>query len=138
MTATTQHHRPGAITLIMVLAWISGALNVLGGIFVIIDRDDRHLIVQSGATSDELLYAGIASIIVGIVVMMLAGALGRGSRGARLVFGIFAVLNLAAGLISAFSYDGEQRTTGIVAAVIWAFVLYLLYGSERDRDYFLS
>jgi hypothetical protein len=73
-----------------------------------------------------------------VIVILLASALGRGSRGARIVFGIFAVLNLAGGLVAAFSYVGEQRTTGIVSAVIWAFVLYLLYGSERDREFFLS
>jgi hypothetical protein len=135
---TAQHIRPGGITLIVVLAWISGLLNVLGGIFIIIDRHDHRLINESGASADELIWAGIFTIIVGVIVIGLASALGRGSRGARLVFGIFAVLNLAGGLVAAFSYVGEQRTTGIVAAVIWAFVLYLLYGSERDREYFLS
>jgi hypothetical protein len=122
----------------MVLGVISGALNVLGGIFVIIDRDEHRIISESGATPDELLVAGIAAIVVGAIVILLALGLGRGSRAARLVFGIFAVLNLAAGLVNAFSYVGEQRTAGVVAAVIWAVILYLLYGSERDREYFLS
>ncbi|HEY8216193.1 MAG TPA: hypothetical protein VIH82_03605 [Acidimicrobiia bacterium] len=136
--ATSPQHRPGGITLIVVLAVISGVLNILGGIFVIIDRHDHRLINESGAHPDELLWAAILTIVVGIIVIMLASALGRGSRGARLVFGIFAVLNLAGGLVAAFSYVGEQRTTGIISAVIWAFVLYLLYGSERDREFFLA
>ena len=138
MAASTQQHRPGGVTLIVVLAVISGILNILSGIFVIIDRHDHRLLSESGASADELIWAGIFTIIVGIIVILIAGALGRGSRGARLVFGIFAVLNLAGGLVAAFSYVGEQRTTGIISAVIWAFVLYLLYGSDRDREFFLS
>lgn len=122
----------------MVLAVLSGALNILGGVFVLIDRHEHRLVNESGATPAELLWAAIGAILVGVVVIMLAFALGRGSRGARLVFGIFAVLNLANGLVHAFSYVGEQRTTGIVSAVIWAFIIYLLYGTERDREYFLS
>jgi hypothetical protein len=136
--AQTTEQRPGGITLIVVLAVISGILNILSGIFVIIDRHDHRLISESGATADELIWAGIFTIIIGVIVILIAGALGRGSRGARLVFGIFAVLNLAGGIVAEFSYVGEQRTTGIISAVIWAFVLYLLYGSERDREFFLS
>jgi hypothetical protein len=58
MTSTTEH-RPGGITLIVVLAWISGLLNILGGIFIIIDRHDSRLINESGASADELIWAGI-------------------------------------------------------------------------------
>ena len=34
------HQRPGTITLVVVLAWIAGILNIAAGIFVIIDRHD--------------------------------------------------------------------------------------------------
>jgi hypothetical protein len=129
MTAPKQHARPGTVTLVVVLAYIAGILNVAAGIFVIID---------SGHTPDELLWAGIFAILFGAIYIMIAGALGRGSRGARLVFGIVAVLNLAAGIYAAISYSGEQRSSGIVSAIFSIIVLWLLYGTEKDREFFAN
>jgi len=135
MTAPTTQ-RPGTITLVMVLAYIAGILNVAAGIFVIIDRHSGRLRLDSGHTPDELLWAGIFAILFGVIYILLAGALGRGSRGARLVFGIVAVLNLASGIYAAISYSGEQRSSGIVSAIFSIIVLWLLYGTEKDREFF--
>ena len=52
--------------------------------------------------------------------------------------GIIAVLNLAAGLYASVAYAGEQRATGLTAAVFSAIVLWLLYGTEKDREFFAS
>ena len=71
--------RPGTVTLIVVLAWIGGILNILGGIFVIIDRHDVRLRVDSAHTPNELLAWGIAAIIIGAIYCLLASALSRGS-----------------------------------------------------------
>ena len=93
---------------------------------------------NSASTPNELLWAGIFAIIIGSIYCLLAGALGRGSRGARLVFGILAVLNLAGGLYATVAYNGEQRAAGVVATVFSAIVLWLLYGTESDREFFAS
>src|SRR5262245_60482126 len=133
-----QHQRPGTVTLVMVLAEIAGILNIVAGVFVIIDRHNRSLRFNSASTPDELLWAGIFAIIIGTIYCLLAGALGRGSRGARLVFGIIAVLNLAGGIYAAVAYNGEQRAAGVVSAVFSVIVLWLLYGTESDREFFAS
>jgi hypothetical protein len=133
-----QHQRPGTVTLIMVLAIIAGILQIAGGIFVIIDRDDSRIRLDSASTPDELLWAGILAIIIGTIYILIAGALGRGSRGARLVFGILAVLKLAGGLYAMIAYSGEQRASGVVSAVFSVIVLWLLYGTEKDREFFAS
>jgi hypothetical protein len=133
-----QHQRPGTVTLIMVLAIIAGILQIAGGIFVIIDRDDSRIRLDSASTPDELLWAGILAILIGSIYILIAGALGRGSRGARLVFGILAVLNLAGGLYAMIAYSGEQRASGVVSAVFSVIVLWLLYGTEKDREFFAS
>ncbi len=138
MPTATEQARPGGVTVIMVLGILSGLLNIASGIFVIVDRHTRQLQNSSGSTGDELLAAGIVTILIGVVVILVAYELGRGSRVARLLLGIFAIINLAAGFYAAVAYTGEQRSTGLVAGVIWAVVLYLLYGSDRDRDYFLG
>ena len=135
---TTQRttERPGTVTLIVVLAWIGGILNILGGIFVIIDRHDERLRAGSAHTPNELLAWGIAAIIIGAVYCLLASALSRGSRTARLVFGIVAVLNVAGGVYAAIAYSGEQRASGATSMIFSIVVLWLLYGTEKDREFF--
>jgi hypothetical protein len=137
-TAQRTHERPGTITLIVVLAWIAGILNIAAGIFVIIDRHDRRLRVDSANTPDELLAAGIAAIIIGAIYCLLASSLGRGSRTARLIFGIVAVLNLAGGAYAAIAYSGEQRASGVGSLIFSLIVLWLLYGTEKDREFFAA
>jgi drug/metabolite transporter (DMT)-like permease len=132
------HERPGTVTIIVVLAWIAGILNIVAGIFVIIDRHDRRIRVDSAHTPDELLAWGIAAIIVGAIYCVLASYLSRGSRTARLIFGIVAVLNLAGGAYAAIAYSGEQRGSGVGAMVLSIIVLWLLYGTEKDREYFAT
>ena len=135
-TAQRTSERPGTVTLIVVLAWIGGILNILGGIFVIIDRHDVRLRIDSAHTPNELLAWGIAAIIIGAIYCLLASALSRGSRTARLVFGIVAVLNLAGGVYAAIAYSGEQRASGATSMIFSIIVLWLLYGTEKDREYF--
>ena len=129
--------RPGGITLIVVLAVINAIATIAGGIFVLLDHDNHHLLRESGLTENHFTAAGVAWIILGAIYLILALALGRGSRVARLLFGIWAVLNLAGGLWALVALDGEQQAAGAFSAVIAFIVLYLLYGSDRDREYFL-
>ena len=134
----TVQERPGGITLIMVLAVINSVFLILGGIFVLLDHDDHRLLRESGLTVNALQGAGVALIVVGVIGLIVALALGRGSRIARLLFGIWAVFEFAGGLYSAFAFTGEQQASGVLSAAIGFIVLYLLYGSERDREYFLQ
>jgi hypothetical protein len=134
---STVQQRPGGITLIVVLAVINALLSIAGGIFILLDNDDTRLLRHSGLTTNALSGAGVGIIIIGVIGLIVALALGRGSRIARLLFGIWAALNFVGGLYSAIALDGEQRAAGAFSAAIGFIVLYLLYGSEKDREYFL-
>ena len=48
------------------------------------------------------------------------------------------VLNLAAGAYAAIAYSGEQRASGVFSLVFSIIVLWLLYGTEKDRDFFAA
>jgi hypothetical protein len=135
--SSTQGTRPGGITLIVVLAVINALASIGGGIFVILDRDDIRLLRESGMTQNQLVAAGVAAIVLGVIGLWVALALGRGSSFARLLFGIWAVLQFAGGVYAAVALHGEQRAQGAISASIGLVVIYLLYGSERDREYFL-
>ena len=134
MTAPVR--RPIGVTFIGVIGVLMGMLHILGGVLVIIDRDDARLVHDSGMTQDQLLAAGIGIAIVGLAVLLLAMALLGGSPVARFVFAFFVVLQVAGGLYALVAYNGEQQATGAVSFVLGLFVLFLLYGSEADREFF--
>jgi hypothetical protein len=129
--------RPGGITLIVVLAVINAIVGIVAGIWVLLDHDDTRLLRDSGLTKNGLTGAGIVAIVLGVIGLFIALALGRGSRVARFLFGIWAVLELAAGLHALIAYHGEQQVAGAWSTAIGIVVLYLLYGSEKDREFFL-
>lgn len=131
-------HRPGGITLIVVLAVISAIAGIIGGIWVILDHDNARLLHDSGLTKNGLIGAGVVAIVLGAIGLFIAMALARGSRIARLLFGIWAVLEFTAGLYALVAYSGEQQLSGAWSTAIGLIVLYLLYGSEKDREFFLN
>lgn len=131
-------HRPGGITLIVVLAVINALGSIVGGIWVLLDHNNHQLLHDSGLTNHGLAGSGIALIVIGTIGLFIALALGRGSRFARLLFGIWAVIEFAAGLYALVAYTGEEQAAGAWSTAIGLVVLYLLYGSEKDRAFFLD
>lgn len=130
-----QMQRPWTITLVEVLAVISGLFGVAAGIFTIADRDNLDLIAKTQLTPDQLLWLGIILIAVGAIKILLASALGRGNEVVRIVFVVVASLNLAGGLYGAFALYGEQAATASVAAVLAGVTLWLLL-NQKASDYF--
>ena len=131
MTTETSK-RPGSVTFVVVLAYIVSIFTVLNGILVMIDADTPGLQIVSGATEDELIWVGIATVVLGVIGILLTGALGRGSRVVRILFTVWIAFQIAAGLSSMISHNGEQRASGVVPVVFGVILLFLLFGSKAD------
>jgi len=82
--------RPLGVTLVAVIAWISGALNIIGGIIQMFPGGDNFA-------------AGVWALIIGIVTIVVSLGLFRGSNGARIVVTIVFVLNLLGAFFLLFS-----------------------------------
>ncbi len=132
---TGGRERPGGITFVLVLSYIVSISIIVNGIFVILDADTLSLQVRSGSTKDELMWAGIGMIVLGVIGVLLTGALGRGSRVVRILFTIWIALQIAGGLSAMLSYNGEERAVGVLPFVLGIIVLYLLF-NEKAHDYF--
>jgi hypothetical protein len=72
-------HRPGGITLIVVLAVINALGSIVGGIWVLLDRNNHQLLQDSGLTQHGLAGSGIAAIVIGTIGLFIAMALARGT-----------------------------------------------------------
>ncbi|MFF2372170.1 hypothetical protein [Agromyces sp. NPDC058110] len=74
--------RPGGVTLVAVLAWISGALQIITGVIQILPGGQNF-------------GAGVWGIILGIVTIIVSLGLFRGSNAARIIVTIIFVINIA-------------------------------------------
>ena len=87
--------RPGTITLIVVLMWINAIIEIIGGVILILASRSNDVITGAregdagGAVPMEdlnastLLWAGIFSILFGLITILLANGLKNGSNGVR-------------------------------------------------------
>jgi hypothetical protein len=134
-TETEGRVRPGGVTFVVVLAYIVSIFTVIDGFFVAIGADELANQLKAGASKDELLWAGIVMMAVGVIGVLLTGALSRGSRVVRILFTIWIAFQIAGGLSAMVSYRGEERLVGVVPFVFGIVVLFLLF-NEKAHDFF--
>lgn len=127
--------RPWEVTLLVVVGYLGGFFNILTGIFVMLDRNDTVLQESSRHTEGQLVTLGLLVGLLGLFQIILANLLGKGSQMVRVLYAVVAALNLAGGIWATIALHGEQRVSGIVASVLAAFVLWLLFNSKSE-DFF--
>lgn len=125
--------RPWEVTLLVILGYIGGAFNIATGIFVMVGFDDDELLAVSVHSEGELIAIGLLAVLLGLVQIVLANMLGKGSNAVRVLYAVVASLNLAIGLWATIALHGEQRATGIGAAVLALFVLWLLFNRKSEE-----
>jgi hypothetical protein len=133
--STGTRERPGGVTFVVVLAYIVSIFTVIDGFFVTIGADELTNQVRAGASKNELMWAGIVMMAVGVIGVLLTGALSRGSRVVRILFAIWIAFQIAGGLSAMISYQGEERLTGVVPFVLGIVVLVLLF-NEKASEFF--
>ncbi|WP_395245048.1 hypothetical protein ACGGZK_04430 [Agromyces sp. MMS24-K17] len=77
--------RPGGVTLVAVIAWISGALQIIGGFFQLFPGGDNF-------------GAGVWAIIIGIITIVVSLGLFRGSNTSRIIVTIVFAINLVSSI----------------------------------------
>ena len=116
--------RPGGVTLVAVLAWISGAVNIIAGILLLI----------AAIMAPDALWFGIVQLALGIITIIVSIGLLRGSNGARLVVTVVFVLDLISALFVIF-FQQAQIWSGIVSGVVVVIGLVLLW-TRRANEFF--
>ena len=118
--------RPGGVTLVAVLTWISGLLDVIGGTILLFQTSVAATVEQFGGAS-QLIASAILAILIGVVVIVVGVGLLRGSNGARIVVTVFQVLSIMSSIFLAIAYPagaiGEYfgvALSVIVLALLWS------------------
>ncbi|GAA2028504.1 hypothetical protein GCM10009819_10170 [Agromyces tropicus] len=113
--------RPAGVTIVAILAWLSGLLQIVGGILTL---------TGGGATA-----TGWTQIIIGVITFVVSLGLFRGSNTARVLVTIVFVLNLGAAVWAMFVVPGAFWAA-LVAALFALIGLILLY--TRAANEFFS
>ena len=141
--AVTPVQRPGTITFIVVLMWINAILEIIGGVLLIIASRSNDVVtsVQAGVENNipveqisesSLLWAGIISILFGLITILLATGLKNGSNGVRIFLTILIVLQILIDAAEMTALRNESVWTGLIAILIWLIVLGMLWSSRAS------
>lgn len=118
--------RPGGVTIVAVLAWISGAVNIIAG----------GLLIFAAIMAPDALWYGLVQLLLGIVTIVLSVGLLRGRPNARIVMTVVFVLNLISAVFVIF-FQQAQVWSGIVSGVVVLIALVLLW-TRRANEFFRS
>lgn len=119
--------RPTTITIIGVLAYIAGLLDMISGVVMFFLLPNQSVVDTFGGTG-PLIAAAIGSIIVGLIVVVVAGGLLRGSQTSRLIVTVLQVLSIIGSLFLAVAWrETATATDEWIGIAVSALVLILLW-----------
>ena len=108
--------RPTGVTVVAVLAWISGIVNIIAGILLLI----------AALMAPDALWYGLIQLALGIVTIIVGVGLMRGNNNARVVMTVVFVLNLISAVFVVF-FQQAQVWSGVVSGVLVLIGLVLLW-----------
>jgi hypothetical protein len=125
--------RPGGVTLVAVLTWISGLLDIIGGSLLLFQTSVEATVEQFGGPS-QLIASALLTILIGVVVIVVAVGLLRGNNASRVVITIFQILSIVGSVFLAIAYPAGAIAEYFSIAVA-AIVLILLW-TGRASSFF--
>lgn len=128
--------RPVMVTIIGVLAIIGGIAQAAFGGLLLAARNDQTLLTDADLTSSQVTTIGIVSLVVGVLTVIFAVGLLKGSRVSRMLVGIMEVGQIAASVYAIVQLTSDHRPTAIGTIVGAVIVLYFLFGTQKAKDFF--
>jgi hypothetical protein len=133
--STAQEKRPVTITLIGGLAFLAGAIDMISGVLLFFRLPNEEIVANFGG-SGGLIAAAIGSIVVGLVTVVLAGGLLRGSWVARMVITVLQVLSIIGSLFLAVAYIGDPTVVGEWLGLVVSVALLILLWTPKASRFF--
>lgn len=118
-------NRPLGVTLVAIVAWLSGFLQALGAVFAIL----------GGLLITWHAILGWFSLIVGIVTLAVGVGLWRGNPAARTIATIVFVINIVAAALSVF---GEGTLWSAFSSAFLSIVGLWLVNTQNAKRYFAA
>jgi len=113
--------RPFGVTLVAIIAWITGALQVIGGIIALFSVNAA---------------VGITAIVVGVITVLVSIGLFGGSNGARIIVTIVFLLNIGGSIYLLVAHPGEVWSA--IGSIILPLIGLILLYTSRANAFFTS
>jgi hypothetical protein len=111
---------------VAVIVWISGALQVIGGVIGLITAGTTAEVNGVPGSAGSLTATAIVAIVLGIITIVVGAALLRGSQIARVLTTIVLALNLASAIYLLVAVPSSVWQ-GIINGVLALLGIILLY-----------
>lgn len=134
MSTSRSNARPGGVTLVAVLAWISGLLGIVGGVLLILARNNADVLESLKGSSGVVVGAGVVSIVIGLITILVANGLLRGSGFARGLVTLLMVLQIIGGVYALLRLPTPDASAWL--NIVIAVVVLLLLFSPRANAFF--
>ncbi|QEO14611.1 hypothetical protein FLP10_09410 [Agromyces intestinalis] len=112
--------RPGGVTLVAVIAWISGALQIIGGVIQLFPGGQNF-------------GAGVWAIIIGAITIVVSLGLFRGSNVARIIVTIVFAINLVSAFFLLFAGGPGAFWSSLFSGLLALVGILLLYTKPANR-----
>ena len=113
--------RPVGVTIVAIIAWLSGLIQIIGSLFVII----------AGLVITPVALIAWISLAIGIITLIVGVGLWRGNNTARTIATIVFIINIVLEVLGMF--NGESLWSAISGSILSIIGLILLYTSSARR-----
>ena len=106
-----------------------------GGLLLAV-RNDAKVLADNDVTTGQVTGLGIGFIVLGVLAILLAVGLLKGSRISRDLIALVQLAHIAGGIYVAAKLSSDQRSSaigGIGASVV---VLFFLFGTDKAKAFF--
>jgi len=128
--------RPILVTIIGVLAVLSGIAQVVFGGVLLGLRHDATFLADAKMTTGKVTYIAIALFVIGALTVVFALGLLKGSRLSRALIGLMELLSIGTGAYIIVALDASHRASAIGNIVGAVIVLYFLFATEKAKAFF--
>ena len=133
MSDSGEVKRPVVVSIVAVVAFISGVYDIISGVLLIFQANDPTVNAAFGGSAG-VLAASIGSMILGAIVVALSFGLWTGSWVARMIVTVVRALSLIQSLFLAVANLGNP--VGEWASVLFSAIVMILLWTRPASAYF--
>jgi hypothetical protein len=128
--------RPGSVTVVVVLTWISAVIAIVSGVLLLIFAPAVRVQVGNSNVSTAVIIIGVVILVIGLLTAWVATRLGKGGNGARILLTILEGLQIAGALATLSTVSGSNTVSQSVVTIIIGVVILALLWNSRANAFF--
>jgi len=132
--STSTVARPGSVTVVVVLVWISAILAIIGGLLLLLFAPAAPGNVGRGF----VVAVGVIVLLIGLLTAAVASRLAKGGNGARMIVSILEVLQIAGNIATLTTGNGASTTTQALINIVLNVVILALLWNSRANAFFAA